>query len=70
MESRVIRLLKDKGVVAATVASGKNVWEGWVRVPEAGETRRARFSRSFRLIGDFHRMNVMYASTSKSATII
>jgi hypothetical protein len=64
--NKIIKPLEDLGVVSDTTASAMNVWQGWVRVPKKGESwelRRERIEGIRTLAGDFHRVNITYASS-------
>ena len=69
--NKIIRPLEDLGVMYDKTTPGVNVWQGWMRVPKKGggswESRKGRMDGIQTLNGDFHRVNIMYVSSSKFA---
>jgi len=71
----IIRPLERTGVVSDEITPGRNVWQGWVRVPkkdgESWETSRDRIRGIERVDGEFHRVNITYVpKKSKGATLL
>lgn len=68
--NKVIKPLEEFAVVSDTIVPGKNVWQGWVRVPKKGvswESRKERMDGIQASDGDFHRVNITYVSSFRLA---
>lgn len=63
--------LNELGLVSDTTNRTRNLWQGWMRVPKRGESRKTRLEGVHDMSGEFHRVNVAYVpKASKGAALL